>query len=73
MNHQVIGGREISIVYAEENRKTPQEMRTRTRTSGRCMGGGYTRRSLSRSPRSCFHSYSASLSPVRHDSSQQRI
>nr|CAB3495845.1 unnamed protein product [Digitaria exilis] len=32
MNHQVIGGREISIVYAEENRKTPQEMRFRTRT-----------------------------------------
>ena len=31
MNHQVIGGREISIVYAEENRKTPQEMRMRTR------------------------------------------
>lgn len=32
MNRQVIGGREISIVYAEENRKTPQEMRLRTRT-----------------------------------------
>ncbi|KAF8401580.1 hypothetical protein HHK36_012525 [Tetracentron sinense] len=28
MNHTVIGGREITIVYAEENRKTPQEMRT---------------------------------------------
>ncbi|URE28438.1 hypothetical protein MUK42_34487 [Musa troglodytarum] len=26
MNHQIIVGREISIVYAEENRKTPQEM-----------------------------------------------
>lgn len=31
MNHQVIGGREITIVYAEENRKTPQEMRKSTR------------------------------------------
>ncbi|URE28439.1 hypothetical protein MUK42_34487 [Musa troglodytarum] len=31
MNHQIIVGREISIVYAEENRKTPQEMRTMTR------------------------------------------
>lgn len=31
MNHQIIGGREISIVYAEENRKTPQEMRSSAR------------------------------------------
>lgn len=31
MNHQLICGREISIVYAEENRKTPQEMRTNSR------------------------------------------
>ncbi|XP_021803517.1 serine/arginine-rich SC35-like splicing factor SCL28, partial [Prunus avium] len=31
LNHSVIGGREIRIVFAEENRKTPQEMRTTTR------------------------------------------
>lgn len=31
MNHKVIGGREIRIVFAEENRKTPQEMRTTAR------------------------------------------
>lgn len=31
MNHKLIGGREIRIVFAEENRKTPQEMRTSTR------------------------------------------
>lgn len=31
LNHTVIGGREIKIVYAEENRKTPQEMRTTAR------------------------------------------
>lgn len=31
MNHKVIGGREIRIVFAEENRKTPQEMRKNTR------------------------------------------
>ena len=31
LNHTVIGGREIRIVFAEENRKTPQEMRTTTR------------------------------------------
>jgi len=65
MHHQVIGGREISIVYAEENRKTPQEMRMRTRTSGRYMDGRYTR--LSRSPRSRSHSYSPPPSPVRRD------
>ncbi|KAG6486299.1 hypothetical protein ZIOFF_054869 [Zingiber officinale] len=37
MNRQIIGGREISIVYAEENRKTPQEMRmtARVRDNGR--------------------------------------
>lgn len=27
MNHRIIGGREVRIVFAEENRKTPQEMR----------------------------------------------
>ena len=32
MNHQVIGGREIRIVFAEENRKTPQEMRLTSRS-----------------------------------------
>ena len=26
LNHTIIGGREIRIVFAEENRKTPQEM-----------------------------------------------
>uniref|UniRef100_A0A0E0GMQ3 RRM domain-containing protein n=1 Tax=Oryza nivara TaxID=4536 RepID=A0A0E0GMQ3_ORYNI len=55
LNHQVIGGREISIVFAEENRKTPQEMRMRTRTSGRYMDGSHRRRSVSRSPRSRYH------------------
>nr|DAD33491.1 TPA_asm: hypothetical protein HUJ06_012342 [Nelumbo nucifera] len=50
MNHQVIGGREITIVFAEENRKTPQEMRTNARISGR-----YKRRSPPRSPRRRYH------------------
>lgn len=27
LNHTVIGGREIAIVFAAENRKTPREMR----------------------------------------------
>lgn len=30
LNRCVIGGREIAIVFAEENRKTPREMRTTT-------------------------------------------
>ncbi|KAG8063294.1 hypothetical protein GUJ93_ZPchr0003g18420 [Zizania palustris] len=68
MNHQIIAGREISIVFAEENRKTPQEMRMRTRMSGRYMDGSHRRRSASRSPRSRYHSYSPSPSPVRRDS-----
>ncbi|KAG6537218.1 hypothetical protein ZIOFF_002304 [Zingiber officinale] len=66
MNRQIIGGREISIVYAEENRKTPQEMRKMTRISERHMGGRH-RRSLSRSPRQRHRSYSHSPTP-RHDS-----
>ncbi|XP_042518121.1 serine/arginine-rich SC35-like splicing factor SCL28 isoform X2 [Macadamia integrifolia] len=67
MNHQVIGGREITIVFAGENRKTPQEMRTNLRTSDR-YGGGYRRRSPVRSPRRRHHSYSRSPSPPRRGS-----
>ncbi|PIA44661.1 hypothetical protein AQUCO_01700335v1 [Aquilegia coerulea] len=59
MNHQIIGGREIRIVFAEENRKTPQEMRVTARVSDR-----YRRRSPPRSPRRRYHSYSRSPSPV---------
>jgi hypothetical protein len=31
LDHQVIGGREITVVFAEENRKKPQEMRSKER------------------------------------------
>uniref|UniRef100_A0A2P2KP73 RRM domain-containing protein n=1 Tax=Rhizophora mucronata TaxID=61149 RepID=A0A2P2KP73_RHIMU len=65
MNYKVIGGREIRIVFAEENRKTPQEMRFSSRTSGRYGGRG---RTPPRSPRRRYHSYSLSPSPARHDS-----
>ncbi|XVF28445.1 hypothetical protein REPUB_Repub15cG0029800 [Reevesia pubescens] len=65
MNHRVIGGREIRIVFAEENRKTPQEMRVTARTSGRDRG---SRRTPPRSPRRRYRSYSRSPSPARHDS-----
>ncbi|XVE82017.1 hypothetical protein DITRI_Ditri15bG0113200 [Diplodiscus trichospermus] len=64
MNYQVIGGREIRIVFAEENRKTPQEMRRSSHTSGR---HGGSRRTPPRSPRRRYRSYSRSLSPARHD------
>ncbi|KAL5995090.1 hypothetical protein ACLOJK_025148 [Asimina triloba] len=49
MNHQIIGGREITIVFAEENRKTPQEMRSNARVG--YGGGSSRRRSPPRSPR----------------------
>ncbi|XP_065863526.1 serine/arginine-rich SC35-like splicing factor SCL28 [Euphorbia lathyris] len=64
MNHKVIGGREIRIVFAEENRKTPQEMRVTTRVSGRSHRG----RGSPRSPRHRRRSYSRSPSPARQDS-----
>ena len=32
LNHSIIGGREIRVVFAEENRKTPKEMRIITRS-----------------------------------------
>ncbi|XP_028549978.1 serine/arginine-rich SC35-like splicing factor SCL28 isoform X4 [Dendrobium catenatum] len=68
MNHQIIGGREISIVFAEENRKTPQDMRTSARISGSGRYNGNSRgRSPPRSPRRRYRSYSRSSSP-RHDS-----
>ncbi|XP_028759864.1 serine/arginine-rich SC35-like splicing factor SCL28 isoform X1 [Neltuma alba] len=63
LNHTVIGGREIRIVYAEENRKTPQEMRMNGRISGR-YGGNGRRRTPTRSPRRRYRSYSRSPSPA---------
>ncbi|XP_073046979.1 serine/arginine-rich SC35-like splicing factor SCL28 [Primulina eburnea] len=64
LNHTLIGGREIRIVFAEENRKTPQEMRRVSRVSSR---GSYRRRSPSRSPRRRYHSESRSPSPARRE------
>ncbi|RLN43331.1 serine/arginine-rich SC35-like splicing factor SCL33 [Panicum miliaceum] len=48
MDGQMFLGREITVVFAEENRKKPSEMRARERVSGR--GRSYDRRSRSRSP-----------------------
>ncbi|XP_068664066.1 serine/arginine-rich SC35-like splicing factor SCL28 isoform X2 [Aristolochia californica] len=71
MNHQIIGGREISIAFAEENRKTPQEMRSNSRVSGR-HGGGHRRRTPPRSPRRRYSSYSRSPSPRRDSRDGER-
>ncbi|KAF0906895.1 hypothetical protein E2562_013285 [Oryza meyeriana var. granulata] len=49
MDGQVILGREIAVVFAEENRKKPSEMRARDRISG-SRGRSYDQR-YSRSPR----------------------
>ncbi|KAL3626162.1 hypothetical protein CASFOL_029711 [Castilleja foliolosa] len=65
----VIGGREIRIVFAEENRKSPHEMRRVTRESSR---GSYRRRSRSSSPRRRYRSHSRSPSPARHASRDGR-
>ncbi|GLJ29788.1 hypothetical protein SUGI_0588340 [Cryptomeria japonica] len=62
MNHQVINGREISIVFAEENRKNPDEMRLKSRKRSRYGGGSYRRHTPPRSPR-WRRSYSHSESP----------
>ncbi|KAL9274910.1 Serine/arginine-rich SC35-like splicing factor SCL28-like protein [Drosera capensis] len=63
LNHKLIGGREIRIVFAEESRKTPSQMRMTSRISSR-YGGSSRRRSYSRSPRRRNHSYSRSPSPA---------
>ncbi|KAH9296824.1 hypothetical protein KI387_028506, partial [Taxus chinensis] len=70
MNHQIIGGREITIVFAEENRKNPQEMRANARhgRSSRYGEGGFRRRSPPHSPRRRRHSYSRSPSPPKRGS-----
>ncbi|XP_047323849.1 serine/arginine-rich SC35-like splicing factor SCL28 isoform X1 [Impatiens glandulifera] len=71
LNCTVIGGREIRIVFAEENRKTPQEMRRVTRPSGR-ERDNHRRRSPERSSRRRNRSYSRSASPVRSDIRNRR-
>ncbi|KQK21524.1 serine/arginine-rich SC35-like splicing factor SCL30A [Brachypodium distachyon] len=63
MDGQILLGREVAVVFAEENRKKPFEMRTRERTSSR--GRSYDRRS--RSPRR-----GRSVSPGYSDRSRSR-
>ncbi|XP_040996085.1 serine/arginine-rich SC35-like splicing factor SCL28 isoform X2 [Juglans microcarpa x Juglans regia] len=63
LNHTIIGGREIRIVFAEENRKTPQEMRVTSRTRDRGARDDY---------RSPVHSRSISRSPPRDERDYRR-
>ncbi|KAK6151865.1 hypothetical protein DH2020_014500 [Rehmannia glutinosa] len=56
MDGQIFLGRELTVVFAEENRKKPSEMRARDRIRRRSSPIGYSRspryrRSYSRSPR----------------------
>ncbi|KAI4341295.1 hypothetical protein MLD38_026033 [Melastoma candidum] len=72
MDRQILLGREITVVFAEENRKKPSEMRARERGRGRRSPLRYSRsqryrRSYSRSP--SYDSlerrrYSRSISPA---------
>nr|TKW36048.1 hypothetical protein SEVIR_2G414600v2 [Setaria viridis] len=57
MDGQIVLGRQITVVFAEENRKKPQEMRARDRVRGRSYDRRYSR---SRSP-----PYSRGRSPSR--------
>ncbi|KAH7373113.1 hypothetical protein KP509_17G037900 [Ceratopteris richardii] len=48
MDRQILGGREITVVFAEENRKRPEEMRMKERGRGRMAYGGGRRLSPNR-------------------------
>ncbi|KAM7524626.1 hypothetical protein LguiA_014528 [Lonicera macranthoides] len=51
MNGQILLGRELTVVFAEENRKKPSEMRARERVRGRSYDRGRSPPRYSRSPR----------------------
>ncbi|KAJ7535993.1 hypothetical protein O6H91_12G052900 [Diphasiastrum complanatum] len=69
MDGQIVGGREISVVFAEENRKKPSEMRMREVSRGgswgrrRYGGESFRRRSPPRSPGRRFRARLRSHSP----------
>lgn len=64
MDGQVLLGRELTVVFAEENRKKPTDMRHRERGGGRGGAGRY--RDRRRSPPRYSHSPRYSRSPPRH-------
>uniref|UniRef100_A0A7I4FQ98 RRM domain-containing protein n=1 Tax=Physcomitrium patens TaxID=3218 RepID=A0A7I4FQ98_PHYPA len=86
MDRQFIAGREITVVFAEENRKKPSEMRVKERSStptgrglshghGGNRGGGFNSdKYRRRSPGRRFRSVSPSRSPpTRRHSSRDRL
>ncbi|XP_009335866.1 serine/arginine-rich SC35-like splicing factor SCL33 isoform X1 [Pyrus x bretschneideri] len=50
MDGQILLGRELTVVFAEENRKKPSEMRARDRVRGRSYDNRRSRSRYSRSP-----------------------
>ncbi|KAG9456394.1 hypothetical protein H6P81_000902 [Aristolochia fimbriata] len=61
MDGQILMGRELTVVFAEENRKKPSDMRARERVRGRARGGRRSPR-YSRSPPPRYRSRSRSPS-----------
>ncbi|KAG7018652.1 Serine/arginine-rich SC35-like splicing factor SCL28 [Cucurbita argyrosperma subsp. argyrosperma] len=72
LNHTVIGGREIRIVFAEENRKTPQEMRWQKQQKAFSSKVSATAISLSRGARDEYLSPARSRSISRSHSPRDR-
>ncbi|KAI0504861.1 hypothetical protein KFK09_015815 [Dendrobium nobile] len=68
MDGQILLGRELTVVYAEENRKKPVDMRARERVS-RSYGHRRSPRRFTRSP---HYSRSRSPAPARHSSRYSR-
>ncbi|XAR68635.1 hypothetical protein NMG60_11003829 [Bertholletia excelsa] len=69
MDGQILLGRELTVVFAEENRKKPAQMRARERARGRAYD---RRRSQSRYSRSPRYSQSHSCSPGYYSLSPRR-
>lgn len=67
MNHQIIYGRELTVIFAEENRKKPAEMRSKERLRSRGFSEEDGRPYYSRRGRSSIRSRSRSRSPPRWD------
>ncbi|XP_059462918.1 serine/arginine-rich SC35-like splicing factor SCL33 [Corylus avellana] len=63
MNGQILLGRELTVVFAEENRKKPSEMRNRERSRGRAYARTYSRSPDYYSPHPRRRRYSRSISP----------
>ncbi|KAH0971872.1 hypothetical protein GBA52_024028 [Prunus armeniaca] len=69
MDGQILLGREVTVVFAEENRKKPSEMRARDRVRGRSYD---RRRSSSRYSRSPRYAQTYSRSPDCYSPSPRR-